>query len=135
MTEITVTPIIRDAINHAIELPACHESLLQSIQKHSEAESIPLDVLVNVSKLLVAEQKHHNLLAMDEDRKDTSNLSSVEPSQYYVHELMKGSSIYRTPLKRPSRVRWPFYFILFSMCATFILYEAFFFLLSDSCIL
>jgi len=60
MTEITVTPIIRDAIKLAIELPACDETLLQSLQKLSEAESIPLDVLVSVSKLLVTEQEHGN---------------------------------------------------------------------------
>ncbi|KAI9285459.1 endoplasmic reticulum-based factor for assembly of V-ATPase-domain-containing protein [Umbelopsis sp. AD052] len=101
MTEITVTPIIRDAINQAIEVPECDETLLKSIQSLSEAESIPLDVLVNVSKLLVAE--HSNSLAMDKDRQDTTNISPVEPTQYYLHELMKGSSIYKAPLKRPSR--------------------------------
>lgn len=64
MTEITVTPIIRDAIKLAIELPACDETLLQSLQKLSEAESISLDVLVSVSKLLATEQEHGNFLAM-----------------------------------------------------------------------
>lgn len=64
MTEITVTPIIRDAIKLAIELPACDETLLQSLQKLSEAESIPLDDLVSVSELLVAERQHGNFLAI-----------------------------------------------------------------------
>jgi hypothetical protein len=62
MTEITVTPRIRDAVNKATEHPACDKSLQQTIQNLSEPESIPLDVLVSVSKLLVNEQDNGNVL-------------------------------------------------------------------------
>ncbi|KAH8552601.1 endoplasmic reticulum-based factor for assembly of V-ATPase-domain-containing protein [Umbelopsis sp. PMI_123] len=84
MTEITVTPRIRDAVNKATEHPACDKSLQQTIQNLSEPESIPLDVLVSVSKLLVNEQDN-------------------ESAQYCLHELMKGSSIYRPPVLRLPR--------------------------------
>jgi hypothetical protein len=55
MTEITVTPTIKDAVNKAKLLTTCSDNLLQTLENLSTAESISINVLQTVSKLLVDE--------------------------------------------------------------------------------
>lgn len=55
MTEITVTPIIKDAVNKVKLLTTCSDNLLQTLENLSTAESISINVLQTVSKLLVDE--------------------------------------------------------------------------------
>lgn len=84
MTEIAVTANIKDAINKALDLPTCDKSFRQVLESCSGADSITVTTLQSLSKLL-----------RDQLHDDTH--------RYWLHELLKGTTLYRPPTSRPPR--------------------------------
>ncbi|GAB5590875.1 hypothetical protein Unana1_05775 [Umbelopsis nana] len=86
MTEITVTPTIKEALNKAIRLPSCNDQLQQEMETACNADMVSMDILRRASRLLVES-------------------CGDDAGQYWIHELLKGSSIYRPPVNPELQAR------------------------------
>lgn len=109
MTEIAVTANIKDAINKALDLPTCDKSFRQVLESCSGADSITVTTLQSLSKLLRDQLHDGNLETCPCCCKNTlgqnkTDQSCTDTHRYWLHELLKGTTLYRPPTSRPPRV-------------------------------